>query len=36
MSYFGQVVLEILENNLLESYSEDLEMQILYPFLEIS
>ena len=35
MNYFGQVVLEIVENNLLESYFTNLEIEILSAFLEI-
>ena len=33
MNYFGQV---LMENNLLKSYFENLEIKILFPFLEIS
>ena len=37
MNYFGQVILEILENNQLKSYFGDSsEITILSPFLEIS
>ena len=35
-NYFGQVILEILENNLLKSYFGNLEFEILSPLLEIS
>ena len=35
MNYFGRVVLEILENNLLKSYFGNSEIEILFPFLEI-
>ena len=36
MNYFGQVILEILENNQLRSYFGNSEIVILSPFLEIS
>ena len=36
MNYFGQVILEILENNQLKSYFGNSEIVILSPFLEIS
>ena len=36
MNYFGQVILEILENNQLKSYFGNSEIAILSPFLEIS
>ena len=35
MNYFGQVVLEILENDLLKSYFGNSEIEILSAFLEI-
>ena len=35
-NYYGQVILEILENNLLKSYFGNLEFEILSPLLEIS
>ena len=36
MNYFGQVFLEIWENNQLKSYFGNSEIEILNPFLEIS
>ena len=36
MNYFGQMILEILENNQLKSYFGNSEITILSPFLEIS
>ena len=36
MNYFGQVILEILENNQLKSYFENSEIAILSSFLKIS
>ena len=36
MNYFGQVILEILENNQLKSYFGNSEIVILSSFLEIS
>ena len=36
MYYFGQLVLEIFENNYLKSYFRLSEWEILYPFLETS
>ena len=36
MNYFGQVILEILENNQLKSYFGNSEISILSPFFEIS
>ena len=36
MNYFGQVILETLENNQLKSYFGNSEIEILSPFLEIS
>ena len=36
MNYFGQEILEILENNQLKTYFGNSEIAILFPFLEIS
>ena len=36
INYFGQVVLEILENNELKSYFRYSKLEFLSPFLEIS
>ena len=36
MNYFGQVILEILENNQLKSYIGNSEIATLSPFREIS
>ena len=36
MSYFGEVVHEILENNQMKSYFGVLEIEFLSPFLEVS
>ena len=36
MNYFAQVILEILEYIYLKSYFENLEIEILSPFLQIS
>ena len=36
MNFFGQVVLEIFENNLLKSYFGNSEIEILSAFPEIS